>query len=522
MKSAFSRKKIVRFGLFAVDLEERSLAKRGVPIKLQEKPFQILAILLDRAGEVVSRDELKAELWQADTFVEFDDGLNTAIKKLRVALEDSSDHPVYIETIPRRGYRFLVPVGTETGSPPATQEQAAIQQPNPGLPSSEHLPSQTSTGVRRRWVVVSAVAITLLVFGVAALVKGRGFVWRPMESAAQVRASLERPEPARVPHHRQVDPQAYEEYLQARVYWKQRTAEALRKAVDHFSRATEHDPHYAEAYAALANCYVVLPMLSTVPRENAYIKAREAADQAIRLDDSLSDAHLAIAEVKLYGDWDFAGAEKEFKRTLELDPNYAQGHQWYAEFLSLMSRHSEAIANIQTAQRLDPLSMIIYHQGGQIYQGARRYKEASEQYRKALQLQPGFGPTYSALGILYRRQHNFLANLEAQRQANFYWDPGGTVQQDLNKIFEAYSKSGERGYGLAMVEFEEKHPGQFYYRAWNYALLGENEQALHWLQKSVEARESEILSIQNDPEVDSLRTDPRFRAMVKKIGLTQQ
>jgi tetratricopeptide (TPR) repeat protein len=239
---------------------------------------------------------------------------------------------------------------------------------------------------------------------------------RTTEPVAQAGASVGRTEPARVPRRRAVDPQAYEEYLQARHFWKERTAEALGKAVDHFSRAIERDPNYAEAYAGLANCYGVLPMLSTLPREIAYIKAREAASQAMKLDDSLAEAHLAGAEIKLYGDWDFADAEKEFKRTLELDPNYAQGHQWYAEFLSLMSRHSEAIAEIQTAQRLDPLSMIIYHQAGQIFQGARRYQEASEQYRKALQIQPGFGPTYSALAILYRRQRNYPANLEAQKQ----------------------------------------------------------------------------------------------------------
>ncbi len=339
--------------------------------------------------------------------------------------------------------------------------------------------------------------------------------------AAQVSASLKRTEPAGAARHRPIDPQAYEEYLQAHHYWKERTAEAIGKAVEHFSRAIERDPDYAEAYAGLANCYVVLPMLSTVPRENAHLKARQAAEKAIALDDSLAGAHLAVAEVRLYDDWDFPGAEKEFKRTLELNPNYAQGHQWYAEFLSLMSRHSEAIAEIQTAQQLDPMSMIIYHQAGQIYRGARRYEEASEQYRKALQIQPGFGPTYSALAILYRRQRNYPANLDAQKQANSYWDPGGTVLQDLNMVAKAYSESGERGYGLAMVEFEKKHPGPICYRAWNYALLGDNEPALYWLHKSFEARELEILGLQNDPEFDSLRPDPRFQAIAKAIGFKQ-
>jgi len=292
----------VRFGLFEVDLEERSLAKRGVPIKLQEKPLQTLAILLERAGEVVSRDELKAELWQADTFVQFDDGLNTAIKKLRIALDDSSDNPVYIETVPRRGYRFLAPVQRERNLLLASQEQVPIWRANSKLPSFEPSPRQATSARRHRWLVVSIVGIALFGLAVAVLVKGRAMARRRLESAARVNMTMERPEAARIPNHRPVDPEAYDEYLQGRHYWKERTAEALGKAVDHFVRATERDPNYAEAYAGLANCYVVLPMLSTVPRKNAYIKAREAADRAIGLDDSLSEAHLATAEVRLYGE----------------------------------------------------------------------------------------------------------------------------------------------------------------------------------------------------------------------------
>src|SRR5258708_33577743 len=181
-------------------------------------------------------------------------------------------------------------------------------------------------------------------------------------------------------HHsaisRSTDPQAYEEYLQGRHFWRERTAEALAKAVEHFDRAIDHDPNYAEAYAGLANLYVVSPMLSTVPRENAYLKARQAAAKAMQLDDSLAEAHLAAADVSLYSDWNFPIAARECKRTLDLDPDYAQAHQWYAEFLSLMGRHSEAIAEIQTAERLDPLSMIIYHQAGQVFQDARQYDRA--------------------------------------------------------------------------------------------------------------------------------------------------
>jgi DNA-binding winged helix-turn-helix (wHTH) protein/Tfp pilus assembly protein PilF len=511
MDSPGSQGKIARFGLFRVDLEERALTKKGVRIKLQEKPFQILALLLERRGEIVTREELKTALWRSDTFVEFDDGLNTAIKKLRVALDDPSDNPVYIETIPRRGYRLLAPVQSQSPEAHVTTNvvvppQTPLDQPSPLIP----IPKRWTT-----WLIASIALGVLLSGGVTIWMKGK-----PHKTAAQVSSSPPR-DSAHSVTPRSVDPQAYEEYLQGRRYWRERTAAALAQAVDHFGRAIDRDPNYAAAYAALANCYVVSPMLSTVPKESAYVKARQAATKAVQLDDSLAEAHLAMAEISLYSDWDFSAAEKEFKRALELDSSNAQAHQWYAEFLSLMGRHAEAIAEIQTAEQLDPLAMIIYHQAGQVFQAARQYDKALEQYRRALQIQPGFGPTYSAIALAYRRQGNYPAYLEAERQACLYWDAGGTSVGDVENVAKAYSDSGERGFLLAMVKFEKKHPRATYYTAWSYAQLGDKEQAFRWLQKSFRAREIEILGVRNDPEFDSLRGDPRFQRLVQAIGLAR-
>ena len=514
MDSLDSQGKIARFGLFQVNLQERVLTKNGVRIKLQEKPFQVLALLLERYGETVTREELKAALWSGDTFVEFDGGLNTAIKKLRVALDDPSDNPVYIETVPRRGYRFLAPVQSESpgyplaGNAPLPSESPLAQ---PGL----------AKPVRRRWTVWLTASI-----GIAALVGGSVTIWVRNKATTQivatkVSANLAPRDPPGSATSRSVDPQAYEEYLQGRRYWRERTAAALAQAVDHFGRAIDRDPNYAAAYAALANCYVVSPMLSTVPKESTYVKARQAAGRALKLDDSLAEAHLALAEINLYSDWDFPAAEKEFKRALELDSSNAQSHQWYAEFLSLMGRHAEAIAEIQTAEQLDPLAMIIYHQAGQVFQAARQYDKALQQYRRALQIQPGFGPTYSAMALAYRRQVNYPAYLEAERQAGLYWDAGGTSVGDLENVAKAYSDSGERGFLLAMVKFEKKHPRATYYTAWSYAQLGDKEQAFKWLQKSFRAREIEILGVRNDPEFDSLRGDSRFERLVQAIGLAR-
>jgi DNA-binding winged helix-turn-helix (wHTH) protein/Tfp pilus assembly protein PilF len=522
MASSARKAKIVRFGLFEADLEQRLLSKEGIRVKLQDQPFQILVLLLERPYEVVTREEIQQKLWPADTYVAFDDGLNTAIKKLRLALADSADNPRFIETVPRRGYRFLT---APSFAEPMAQTAVLAEGAEPEIAERIQDSIKETAAVhpvqeaaRRRRTLQLA---TLLV-AITALVGGGIFWWKsnarhkaPTSDAMNAGISLQ--QSGRVTR-RSIDPRAHEEYLQARSFWKQRTAEALTHAVEHFNLAIEHDPGYAEAYAGLADCYVVMPMLSTVPTNDSYLKARQAAEKALALDESVAGGHLAAAELKLYSDWNFAGAEAEFRRALALDSNDAQAHQWYAEFLSLMGRHKEAIAEIHIAQHLDPLSMIIHHQAGQIYQNARMYPEAFMEYRKALMIHPGFGPTYAAMMLAFRREGRYKESVEAQRQANRYWDPGETSIEDLNRWAEA-SVRGRQAYLRAALEFNKKHPSTAYNAAFDYALLAENEESLKWLQKSLEAREPQIINLLNDPEFDHLKPDSRFQEIVKKVGL---
>ena len=510
--SAGSR--IARFGLFEADLGRRVLTRKGLRVRLQEQPFRVLILLLERPADLITREEIQQKLWPADTFVAFDDGLNTAIKKLRLALEDSADNPVFIETVPRRGYRFLAPVSYAETS--ATNASAG----NGHVPSSENepgtLPTETGTTsslvgreASRGMLAWSAVlALVVLACGI--------LLWRASSSHAA--GTVDGSSAALRSGRHSIDPRARDEYLQARSYWKLRTAEALTKAVDHFNIAIEIDPNYAEAYAGLANCYVVLPMLTTVSSEDTTHKAQQAADKAIAIDNSVAQAHLARGEILLYSDWKFTEAEKEFRTALSLDSEDPQIHQWYAEFLSLMGRHSEAISEIQAAAHLDPSSMIVHHQAGQIYQSARMYREALQEYRRALMIQPGFGPTYSSIALAYRRLDQYADALEAERQANAYWEPGGTASKDLQAVVTAYRTGGKRGFLQATLEFNKKHPGFAYYFAFDYALLGDNDRALQWLQKALDAHQALLLNMQNDPELDSLRGDPRFQAIVAKIG----
>ena len=520
MSSGTPKSRIVRFGLFEADFERRVLTREGLRVKLQDQPFAVLYLLLQRPGEIVTREEIQQKLWPVDTYVAFDDGLNTAIKKLRLALGDSADNPRFIETVPRRGYRFLA-APTFTEIPPTQDVSSASSDASPESASAPNAsgdlgqvaPQAIEVNQHPRallWVATTAIAVLAIVL----------VIWKQPHIARS--ATFVGAGPKSHPAdgvRRSIDPRAHDEYLQARSYWKQRTAEALSKAVDHYNVAIELDPDYAEAYAGLANTYIVLPMLSTVPLDDPYVKARLAAEKALTLDDSLAEAHLASAEINFYVDWNCPAAEKEFRRAVELDNNDAQAHQWYAEFLSLMGHHQEAIAQIQAAEHLDPSSMIIHHQAGQIFQGARMYSDALQEYRHALMIQPGFGPTYSSIALAYRRLGRYAECVEAQRQANLYWNPAGPAAEDLRRVLYAYHTGGKPAYLRSALEFDKARRTPPYQMALDYALLRENDQAFMWLQKTLDAHHPDILNLQNDPEFDHLRIDPRFQNIAKKVGL---
>ena len=521
METSAQKSRVVRFGLFEADLDRRVLSKSGLKVKLQDQPFRVLALLLDRTNQIVSREEIQQQLWPSDTFVAFDDGLNTAIKKLRLALGDSSENPSFIETIPRRGYRFLgSPIFVESSKelvkkvPPAISSAIGSNLQVDGARESSNMSgAPTKPSLTRRWILgIGAALIAIMAFS----------VWGFRSSSESVKATPENANVGSSQHksgtHGSVDPRARDEYLEARNDWKRRTADSLTRAIEHYNAAIERDPNYAEAYAGLANTYVVMPMLTVLPVEDAYRKSREAADKAVTLDDSSAAAQLAQAEVKLYADWNFPGAEREFRRSIELDAGDAQAHQWYAEFLSLMGRHDEAITQIQAAEHLDPAAMIIHHQAGQIFQAARRYDEAFEEYRKALMIQPTFGPTYTEMALAYRRQGRLLECLKVERQSNIYWDPGGTAIADLNRVQHALQTKGRSGYFQAHLEFDQKHSMPAYFLAIDYALVGRNDLAIEFLRKALQGRRPDILSLRNDPEFDGLSSDPRFQEIAKQVG----
>jgi DNA-binding winged helix-turn-helix (wHTH) protein/Tfp pilus assembly protein PilF len=498
-----------RFGVYEVDLRRGELRKHATPVKVQGKPFQVLTVLLERPGEIVAREELRERLWPAGTYVEFDDGLNAAVKKLRTALNDSAGRPHYIETIPRHGYRFVAPLTVVAVNEPAIVIPAA----GPSAPLAAASQEAFVRGLLRlRWLRLTAYTLVSSALGVSLLF---GIHRR---SVAAHRA------------------EAVQEVSRGRELWRDRTPESLTQAIDHYNRALELDPANPAAYSGLADAYIVLPFLSTIQQNVTYPKAKAAAEKAVMLDPSLADAHTSLADVKLYVDWDFTGAEREFQSALALDPNDATAHQWYAEFLSAMGRHDQAIREVLNAEQLEPLSKIMYHQAGQVYQNARQYDNAIHQYNGALEIDPAFYPSCERLSDALRHEGMYREDIETQLEfhrrhaANFY-TPGANAITLLEAMERGFASGGRRGYWRARLEMavemelamtSSNVPADetaMYQLAVDYAQNGDTNNAMLWLNRLFAIHGNQILSIDVDPDLDPLRSDSRFQQLARRIGL---
>ena len=620
--------RVFRFGLFHLDPTTGELLRGGRRVHLQEQPFRILSLLLERPGELVTREEVRQTLWPADTFVDFDDGLNAAVKKLRFALGDSSENPTFIETIPRRGYRFIAPVTTadeETSTPQVAGSPVpwlSARLPRPGravliglaavvvvsvaavalFKSKGPLFSRVaSDGSAIRSIVVLplknlsndpeqqyfADAMTEELITRLASLEGLRVISRTsamkykntdkllpqiaselhvdavvegsvLRSGGRVRItaqlvhgatdhhlwaeSYERDEqdvlelqnevtrdiarkislklspaaPARPQRARPVDAEAHRAYLLGRYRWHTRRGDELLKAVADFQRAISIEPDYALAYAGLGDVYLVLPFLTRTTQEEAYPKAKEAADKALALDPTLAEAHNSNAYVKMYLHWDFTGAEEGFRKAIELNPSYATAHQWYAELLAFEGRHEEALAEMHTALELDPLSAVMHHQAGQTYQLARRYDEAIQEYNNAIALDPWFtGPSGLFMSFAYRRKGMLEPAAEMMKVVFRHRN-----EKLVSELAGAAARGDTRGYLLKEKEIVgRKLYRPAYYVAARHAALGEDAEALQALNTAYERRDEAMLYVKVDPEWDRLRSDPRYVAIVRKVGL---
>jgi len=338
------------------------------------------------------------------------------------------------------------------------------------------------------------------------------------EIAAKVHPRLAGEDKERLTRRYTDDAAAYELYLRGRYFWNKRTPEDLQRAITYFQEAIEKDPHYALAHAGLADSYNVLAVLSEVPAEGAYARAKAAALEALRLDDGLAEAHTSLASVQLRHDWDWGGAEREFRRAIELNPSYPTAHYWYGLYLAEVGRPEEAVAEVRRAQEVDPLSLnTSYHVGVVLYY-VRRYDEAIEQLRSTLELEPGFvqGHRYLALACEQKRLYA-EATAELQR-AVALGGRSGLLQSLLGHVDAV---AGRKDQARKVARALRAQPGTApYHLAVLYAGLGEKEEALRWLEKAYAERSSWLTVLRADPRLDGLRADPRFEDLMRRVGLT--
>lgn len=338
----------------------------------------------------------------------------------------------------------------------------------------------------------------------------------------EIRVNLTPEEQQRLASTRTVTGESYENYLKGRYYWNKRSQEGLTKAIEYFQLAIDKDPNYALAYAGLADCYSIIgsAIVGTVPSQDVAPKARAAAVKALQLDDTLAEAQTSLATVRFNYDWDWAGAASGFERSIELNPSYATAHQRYSLYLMAMGRTNESLAQMTRARELDPLSISMnFSLGWRLYM-ARKYDQAIEQLQNTLEMDPNFALPRMVLGQAYEQKNAYPQALaELQQSVNTSHDS----PQMLGALGHAYGVSGNRsGAEKVLAKLMEQSKKQYvspFYVAIVYVGLAENDEAVDWLEKAYKDRSNAIIFSKVDPQLDPLRSIPRFQSLLNQLAL---
>ena len=574
---------MVRFGPFEADFRAGELRKHGVKLKLVGQPFEVLAMLLECPGQLVTREELRARLWPTDTFVDFDHGLNAAVNKLRDALSDSAEKPNYVETLPRRGYRFISAVGLHDaqnllGEPSSPKIQSLVVLPLENLskdPEEEYFTDGMTDQLITNLTQISALKVIsrtsamrykgtkkslpeiarelhvdAVVEGAVMWVGGRVRISAQLIEAptdhhlwaasyerdlrdvlsmqeevtraivGEIRVKLTAQEQARLANSHPINPGAYQLYLKGRYHWNKRSMEGFQKAIEYFQLAAAKDPTYALAYVGLADTYTYFSFFDVVPPREAMPKAKAAAARALEIDNHLGEAHVSLGYVSYMYDWDWAAAGKHFERALTLNPAYSRAHTFYPFYLSSLGQSEEALAVAKRSLDLDPASPAVSHSlTVQLYL-ARQFDQAIEQSHKTLELDPNFAISYATLGEVYISKGMYREGLPTLET---YYALSRGRAMSLALLGHAHARLGERSQALRILDQLEAASKERYTPAVSfaavYAGLGEKDQAFAWLEKAYEERTSRLSYLKVEPLWDPLRSDPRFADLVRRIGL---
>jgi DNA-binding winged helix-turn-helix (wHTH) protein/TolB-like protein/Tfp pilus assembly protein PilF len=315
--------------------------------------------------------------------------------------------------------------------------------------------------------------------------------------------------------------EAYQLYLKGRYFWNKRTGEGFRRALDYLNQAIKEDANYALAYVGLADSYTMLADYDWLPPAEAAAAAKAAAQRALALDDTLAEAHASLADIRRFYDWDWRGAEQEYGRAIELNPHYSTAHQWYAEFLSAMGRHGEAVREIERAEELDPLSVVVKSAAGWVFFFARDYDRAIAECQKVIEMEVSYGEVYSQLRRAYEQKGMYREALAADEKHRVFKRGDAPRQVELldaamvpnakaywQKILERTKKDVENKVEVARFRMVE-----------SYTQLGEKEQALKWLETAYQEHSFWMPFLNVHPHLDPLRAEPRFQILARQLGL---
>lgn len=571
---------VVRFGQFELDLRAGELRKEGARIRLQEQPFQVLAMLLEHPGQVVTREELRNKLWPADTFVDFDHSLNRAINKLREALGDSADQPRFIETLAKRGYRLIAsfegkmpeapkfrgpiesiavfPLECESSDPDSAY--LAIGVPGNIIHSLSQIPSlrviswRCASGNDHERTDPLVIGRKL---GVKAVLTGKIWqrgsklrlhvdlldttnaeeIWgdqydRELQQLFEVQDEISREvshklrlrmsgeDENRLTKRYTENIEAYQLYVRARHGCEQRTADGFKRGIEYLTSALQIDPNYALAHAELAQCISVPCYYGAVDPNIAYPKARACALRALEIDPNLAEAHEVLATVSQNYDWDWAAAERGYKRSIELNPNYAAGHYHYSYHLALQGRFEEGIREATEALSRDPMSGLLNSGLAFVLMLARRYDECIKQALTGTEVDPLMTLCYWTLGVAYEAKGMYPEALNAYEKSVGIGGTHGFVNSFIVRIQAKCGKKAKAWEALDEIKEISKSsyvPAMAFVIA--YEGLGEYELAIASLQQAYANRETNLVFIKAWPHFDKIRNDPRFQDIERRVGL---
>jgi TolB-like protein/Tfp pilus assembly protein PilF len=570
---------VIRFGAFELDAVNGELRKAGVSLKIHPQPLRVLLLLAEHAGRAVTREEIRQCLWGDHTFVDFERGINFCINQIRATLADDAEKPQYVETLPRRGYRFLAAVTAAidpTPVPGAFDSLAVLPLVNATgdseteyltdgisesvinllsqLPNLRVIPRTSAFRYKGREADLKAVARELKVRTVLTGkmvhhgdrlvvqmelvdVANDAQLWggqfnRKLEDTFELQEELARqiseslrmqltPEDRkRLAKRPTQNREAYQFSLKAKYHIAKGTPEGLQRGMAYGRQAIEADPLYAEAYAYLSSAYSGLGLLGFLVPAETFPRAKASALKALEIDDSLAEAHSALGIVQLYYEWDWAGAEAELRRALELNPNYAWGHAFWSEWLVIMGRNEEAITEAQLGMELDPLSASLTFNFGLRLCYIRAYDRALEELQKALELEPDFVWAHVYLAQVCAWKGRYEESLAACERVSRLFG-GNTYSKALRGL--TLAMAGRTDEARAILNDLKKQPRldsrALISMADTYSFLGEKDEAFEFLEQAYQERASAMIFLGTYPAFDNIRSDSRFADLLRRMGL---